>query len=282
MEFDNLITSPFGLGEKLLLELLKKGESVFALFPTAKDVPMSFLGKKNVKYGFLKLEHDPVLHKTLPRRIKHVFHVFELYSGNHTKVFKANTLATLLLLEWAKNAGVETMIFLSTGEVYGKGEKLDEKSKCDPHGFYATAKYQAETLLRFYQRFFRIKIVRVFFPFGTALEQGYIFELANAIKYGDNYTAKYSSITPTFIDDAVTPVLRVRGQKDSDIFNICGSRVKTDAVVEEIGRVIQKSHKKIETGKYSLIGANTLAKEQLGYSETALSKAIEISFEHLK
>jgi nucleoside-diphosphate-sugar epimerase len=282
VEFDNLITSPFGLGEKLLLELLRRGESVFAVFPTAKDVPMSFLGKRNIKYGFLKFEQDPVLRKTLPRRVKHVFHLFESYSGNHAKVFKANTLATLLLLEWAKNVGVETMVYLSSGEVYGKGEKLGENGECDPHGFYATTKYQAEKLLRFYQRFFRIITVRVFFPFGAALEQGYIYELASALKHGDNFNADYSSITPTFIDDAVTPILRVREQKDLDIFNICGSAVRTDELIEEIGRVIQKSHKKMKTGKQCLTGNNTLVKEKLGYSETALNKAIEISFEHLK
>ena len=46
MEFDNLITSSFGLGEKIILELLRRGESVFAVFPTAKDVPMSFLVRR--------------------------------------------------------------------------------------------------------------------------------------------------------------------------------------------------------------------------------------------
>ena len=230
----------------------------------------------------MKFEHDPVLHKTLPRRAKHVFHIFELYSGNHSKVFKANTLATLLLLEWAKSAGVETMTYLSSGDVYGKGEQVDERSKCDPQGFYATTKYQTEMLLRFYQRFFSIKVVRIFFPFGAALEQGYVYELANAIKYGDKCNTKFGRVTPTFVDDAVLPMIKVREQKETDVFNICGSSVKTDALVEEIGRVVQKSHRKIEPGKHSLVGSNTLAKERLGYSETALSKGIEISFEHLK
>ncbi|MGB7054581.1 MAG: NAD(P)-dependent oxidoreductase [bacterium] len=282
MEFDNLITSPFGLGEKLILELLRKGESVFAVFPTAKDVPMSFLGKKNLKYGFLKFEQDPILQKTLPRRVKHVFHIFEQYRGNFSRIFKANTLATLLLLEWAKNAGIESMIYLSSGEVYGKGEILDEKSQCDPHGFYATTKYQSEMLLGFYQRFFRISIVRIFFPFGKCMEQGYIYELANAIKCGDKFNGKYDNIAPTFVDDVVVPLLRIRELKDSNIFNICGSAVKTDGLVEEVAHVVQKSHKKIETGKYSLVGNNARAKEKLGYTETALNKAINISFETLE
>jgi len=279
MEFDNLITSPFGLGEKLILELLKKGESVFAVFPTPKDVPMSFLGKKNIKYGFSKLDQDPIFEKILPKRVKHVFHIFELYSGKFPRVFKANTLATLLLLEWSRNAGVESFIYLSSGEVYGDGTDLDESKSCNPHGFYATTKYHAEMLLRFYQRLFRINTVRIFFPFGKGVEQGYVYELAKAIKCGDKLNGRYDRITPTFVDDVVMPLLRTREQLDSNIFNVCGSVVKADGLAEEIARIVQKSHKELETGRHCLVGNNTLVREKLGYIETALNKAIDISFE---
>ena len=278
MEFDNLITSPFGLGEKLILELLEKGESVFAIFPNPKDVPMSFLGKKNIKYGFSKLDQDPIFERILPKRIKHVFHTFELYSGKFSRVFKANTLATLLLLEWSKNAGVESFIYLSSGEVYGEGVDLDESKECKPHGFYATTKSQAEMLLRFFQRGFRISTARVFFPFGKGVEQGYVYEMAKAIKKGDPLNGKYDRITPTFVGDVVTPLLRVREQTDTNVFNICGTAVKVEGLVEEIARVIQKPHKQLEPGRQSLVGNNMLVREKLGYIETALNKAINISF----
>ena len=281
MEFDNLITSPFGLGEKLILELLKRGESVFAIFPAAKDVPMSFLGKKNIKYGFSRFEQNPVLEKTLPRKVKHIFHIFELYNGSFPRVFKANTLATLLVLEWAKKVGIERMIYLSSGEVYGQGENLGEKTQCDPHGFYATTKYQSEMLLRFYQRFFQISVARIFFPFGKGLEQGYAYELASAIKRGDRFNGRYGSITPTFADDAIAPLIRIRDQQDSNIYNICGSAIKSAVLVEKIARAIQKSHMNIETGKYNLIGNSNLAREELGYTETPLHTAINIAFEAL-
>lgn len=264
------------------MELLRRGESVFAVFPGPKDVPMSFLGKKNVKYGFLKFEQDPILQKTLPRRVKNVFHIFETYSGAFPKIFKGNTLATLLLLEWARNAGVETMIYLSSGEIYGNGENLGENSQCDPHGFYATTKYQSEMLLNFYRRFFRISVARVFFPFGNGLEQGYVYDLANTIRFGDKPKGRYEAITPTFVDDLVAPLIRVREQQDANVFNICGSVVRTSMLVDEIARVIQKSPKKMETENRSLVGSNTQAKAKLGYIETSLSKAIEISFENFK
>lgn len=278
MEFDNLITSPFGLGEKLILELLKKGESVYAVFPTPKDVPMSFLGKKNIKYGFLKFDHDPILEKVLPRRTKRVFHISELYSGRFSRLFKSNTLATLLLLEWAKNAGVEHFIYLSSGEVYGKGTNLDENHASNPYSFYATSKYQAEMFLRFYQRFYRIHTIRLFFPFGKGVEQGFVWNIAQSLISEDTIDAEYDNISPTFTDDVVEPLIRLREQKDSDIYNVCGSPVKLEKVVEELKKVVQKSPKTLKSRKVALSGNNSKAKESLKYSETSLPEAMKVSF----
>ncbi|UCD20111.1 MAG: NAD(P)-dependent oxidoreductase [candidate division WOR-3 bacterium] len=282
MEFDNLITNPFGFGERLILELLRKGESVFAIFPTAKDVPMSFLGKKNIKYGFLKLEHDPILEKTLPRRIKHVFHLFETFCGRFSKVFKANTLATLLLLDWAKAAGVQSFTYLSSGEVYGAGENRDERSGLEPRGFYGTTKYQAEMLLRFYQRAFRINTIRVFFPYGRGLEQGFVFDLARSIESGGSFQSDYARVSPTFADDVVLPLINVRDQKEGGTYNICGSEINFNTLADKIGEVLGKTPKRVEVGKQVLTGSSKRAREKIGYTETAFDDAIGLSFAHTK
>lgn len=282
MEFTNLITNPFGFGERLIVELLKKGESVFAIFPSPKDVPMSFLGKKNIKYGFLKFGQDPVFQKSLPKRIKHVFHIYDLYSGNFARMFKSNTLATLLLLDWAKNIGVDSFTYLSSGEVYGKGTNVDETNPCDPHGFYATTKYQAEMLLKFYGRFFRMQTVRLFFPFGKGMEQGFIWNLVQSIMSGQAIDTEYSLFSPTFADDIIEPLMKMRELKGSTICNICGSPVKVEELVEKVKKVVQMSSRKVASGKTILTGKNTYAKEQLGYKETALHEAISLSFGALK
>lgn len=282
MEFDNLITSPFGFGERLILELLNREESVFAVFPTPKDVPMSFLGKKNIKYGFLRFEQDPVLERALPRRVKHVFHIFEHYTGKFSKVFKANTLATLLLLDWAKNAGVESFTYLSTGEVYGKGTDLGETSGFDPRGFYATSKYQAEMILKFYQRAFRINAVRLFFPYGKGLEQGFVFDLVRAMKSGEPFEGDYDTVSPTFADDAVGPLIKIRDQRGEDAYNICGNAVGVSALVQVVEQTIQKPLKKVHLKKNALTGNCFKAKEKLGYVETPLHDAINRSYGHLR
>jgi nucleoside-diphosphate-sugar epimerase len=282
VEFDNLITSAFGFGEKLILELLQKGESVFAIYPTPKDVPMSFLGKKNIKYGFVKLEHDPILEKTLPRKARHIFHTFDVYNGRFSRVFKGNTLATLLLLEWAKNAGAESFIFLSSAEVYGRGKDLNEESALEPHGFYATSKYQAEMFFKYYKRALRINTVRLFFPFGNGIEQGFVFDLARAIKSGNPIESAYSLISPTFGDDIVTPLLKIRDQKEGGVYNLCGSSLRVDVIVEQIGKTIGKPLNKVTGGDHALTGNNQLARERFGYVETSIDDALERAFANMK
>jgi nucleoside-diphosphate-sugar epimerase len=278
IEFDNLITSSFGLGERLILELLRRGESVFAVYPTAKDVPMSFLGKKNIKYGFIKLEQDPILDRALPRRVKHVFQNFDVYRGRLAKLFKANTLATLLLLDWAKDAGVQTFTYLSSGEVYGSGENIDENAALDPQGPYALTKYQAEMLLEFYRKAFRINIVRLFFPFGKGVCQGLIADLARAIKDGEPARPDYRVISPTYADDAIGPLIAMREQRQDGVFNLGGSPVKVMALAEQIGQATGKAAAGLQCGSKPLHGNNRRAREKLGYVDTPLADAINASF----
>ena len=94
-----MVTSPFGIGEKLIFELLKRKESVYTIFSSPKDVPMSFLGKINLKYGFIKFEQEVHIRKALPKKVKNVFHLYDIYAGSFANMFRCNTGATLSLLE---------------------------------------------------------------------------------------------------------------------------------------------------------------------------------------
>lgn len=278
MEFINLITSPFGLGEKLIFELLKRGESVYTIFPSAKEVPMSFIGKPNLKYGFVKFDEGLYFDKSLPRRIKRVFHIYGLYSGSFLKLFKCNTLATMLLLDWAKRVGAQTFIYLSSGDVYGSGKNLDEKRSSHPHSFYATTKSQAEMLLRFYGKSYTIHTVRLFFPFGKNVNQGHIADLAKSIISGESIDTAYRVIAPTFVDDGIEPLIKLREVKENQLINICGSPIEIKKLVEEIQKLSGKSAAKLTVGTTELSGNNTKAQEILGYRETPIEEALKKAF----
>jgi nucleoside-diphosphate-sugar epimerase len=271
MEFENLITSPFGLGERLILELLKRGESVFAIFPSAKDVPMSFLGKRNLKCGFLRFDHALNIEKNLPKRVKNVFHLFEIHNGYFPMLFSANTLTTMLLLDWARKVGVRKFLYLSDGEVYGYGENLDEDKGLNPKSFYGTTKFEAEILLKYYNKIFEIKTARVFFPFGKGVQATYISELLNSINLGKKVEIQYSFISPTFVNDVVQPLIALRQTDGNKIFNICGPAISIRDFLMKISGL------EITPGKHNLCGDCHRAKEILGYKSTPIEEAIQKS-----
>lgn len=274
----NLITSPAGIGEKLILELLKRGESVYTIFSSPKNVPMSFLGKINLKYGFAQFDRDMTLEKALPKKVKNVFHIHEIYEGAFKKMFRSNTSASLLLLDWARTVGVSKFIYLSNGEVYGHGHHIDEKGAYNPHSFYATTKFETEILFRYYHKTIDINTVRIFFPFGEDLNQGYIAHLIQSIKAGDSVDTEYRTISPTFGDDVVIPLINIREMHANEIFNLCGSSVDVGTFIESIKRFSEASPKKINIGKIELTGDNAKAKKLLGYTETPLDTALANSF----
>lgn len=278
MEVTSLITSPFGMGEPLILALLKRGESVYTVFPSPKSVPMSFLGKINLKYGFVQLDRDIDLDKALPRKVENVYHLYEEQSAPYGKMFRANTATTLSLLEWAQKHSAKNFIYLSSGDIYGRGSQVNEQGALKPQTFYATTKFEAEFLFRFYVKALNIKTVRVFFPFGKNLNHGHVWDLCQAIKKGSGIQFHYQQISPTYTADVVGPVVKLCSVKDEHVFNISGSSIAVPDLIMRIGQICAGSSNKVKIGTSELTGDSTRARSALGYQETTLNDALQQSF----
>ncbi|MCX7994374.1 MAG: NAD(P)-dependent oxidoreductase [candidate division WOR-3 bacterium] len=274
MEIDNLVTSHTGIGELLANELIKLGETVYTVFPSPKEVPMSFLGKINLKYGFVKFDQELNIEKGLPRKVKNIFHIYEAYTGPFPKIFMSNVTTTLLLLEWAKKVGVNKFILLSSGEVYGHGEEINENAPYNPRSFYATTKFHAETLSRYYSRNFELKILRLFFPYGKNLQQGYLYNLFESLKNTGVIETDYGVVCPTLIDDIIGPLIKLRDQPGNNVYNICGSPVQTLDLIREIESASGKNAKSKKTGKTILCGNCKKAIEELGFKETPFKEGL--------
>lgn len=274
MEIANVVTSPYGVGGKLIHELVRRGETVHTIFPSPKEVPMAFLGKINLKYGFVRLDRDSDIEKGLPRRATTVFHLYDLYQGPHLRVHQANVSATLSLLDWAKRVGVRQFVHLSSGEVYGQGKSVPETAPCQPRNFYATTKFHAEHLVRFYARSFEVKTVRVFFPFGPDDTQGFIRMLADAVRDGAVNETDYGTVCPTATDDLVDPLIRLRDLAGNHLFNVCGSPHAVSEIIELLQGVLGKSASRVKAGRTELCGDGNKAVEQLGFRETPFAEAI--------
>jgi len=278
MEFDNLVTSPFGLGQRLIYELLKRGETVFTLFASPKDVPMSFLGKQNLKYNFLKFDQRMNIERSLPKKVKYIFHLYENYTGYFPEMFFANTVTTLLLLDWAKKVGVRKFIYLSSGEVYGDGEGLNEDRPLAPGSFYALTKFEAELLLKYYHNLFEIKTVRLFFPFGRNVKNTLISKLFDSVNSGKEIIIEYQTISPTFIDDVVEPLIGLRETTENAVFNICGDCVNIKDFVAMAAGLNPDKPIKINCKNKVLCGDSSRAKKMLKYQATPIEEAIRKLF----
>jgi nucleoside-diphosphate-sugar epimerase len=233
---------------------------------------MSYLGKVNFKYGFTRFDQDVNPDKALPRKAINLFHVYESYAGPFMKVYTANTTATLALMEWAKRSSVNKFIMISTGEIYGQGRNLADNAPFNPRNFYANSKFQAELMTRFY-RYFEIKILRVFFPFGKGVD-GYVNRLLSSIKTSVPVETEYGVISPTYANDVTEPLLRMRELKGNCIFNICGRPIAIEELVQKTENAVNKSGSKIKYGKVELTGDNQKARDELGYQETLIETAL--------
>ncbi len=274
----NLVTSPYGLGESLIASLLEEGESVYTIFPSPKNVPMSYLGKPSLKYGFIRFDQDDRVEKALPRKVVNIYHIYDLFTGPFTRVFRANVTATLSLLDWARTIKVQQFIFISSGDVYGDGSDIPEDAEFRPRSFYGTTKSQAETLLKYYAKFFDIKVMRVFFPFGKNYSDGYVFGMYEAVRRGERVDTEYHMISPSYARDLSDPLLQLARIKGHQKVNVCGASIAVDGFIEILKRVSSGQPKTIKAGSVRLTGSNKKAKELLNYRETPLEEALMQSF----
>lgn len=159
-----LITGINGyIGKKLATALLAAGYTVFGIDrgekPFREEIAYEkadITDKQAVDAFFAMHEIDAVIHlaalvhKSGEDLSKEAYH-------------KINCEASEYIFHAAARAGVATILFSSTIEVYGEQDKqvIDEDTPCYPESFYAVSKYEAEkALLGMKDKFQRYAIMR--------------------------------------------------------------------------------------------------------------------------
>lgn len=94
----------------------------------------------------------------LPHDIDLIYHLAAQTSGyigliNPSTDIMSNTLATLNMCRFAKETGVEKIVYTSSMAVYGNGDDLTEESEINPLSHYAVSKYTGELYCRQYGQF---------------------------------------------------------------------------------------------------------------------------------
>jgi len=267
-------------GQQLIARIVETGNTVHALFSSPKLVPMSLLGKINLKFCFLDLEHETHIDKSLPRIVDIVYHghTSDTRGKSNSKVFAGNSFSTMQLLDWAKKVGVKEFILRSSGTVYGGGETaFSETDRPRPLTFATSTKYIAEMLAGFYQRHFSIKILRMFCPYGPGVDYGVIHDILSAIRNDADFELPYLKLTPIYVDDIARIMYRVADVEGSMILNLCGPEVvELWGVAERIGKHLGKPVRSRGEPKQSLIGNNQKLVDLLQHSfSTSFGEGME-------
>jgi nucleoside-diphosphate-sugar epimerase len=186
-------------------------------------------------------------------------------------MFRINTVSTLDLLQYGKEAGISKFIYLSSGAVYGYAEdQLAEDGRLNPAEFYGLTKYESEFLVQHYRQFFSTSIVRLFFPYGENQRRGLVPRLHECILQRKAITIFNDGnprINPVYIADVVMAIKYLLGDPEHGIFNLCGDDVVT---IKELAAIIAESldveplfTHTLDESVGDLVGCNGLIKQKL-------------------
>lgn len=243
-----------------------------------------FVKQFNKKYDFIgitrkktNLIKNEIIHNLnseekikISGRIDYVLHFasmtdIESCEENKKTALMANVNGTLKLLEKAKHLHINKFIYISTGSIYGHSNyphKENETPK-NPKDFYSNTKWMAEILCKYYSKYFRITIVRPFFPYGPNTKPRRLIDLLidRISRKKPIFLNKDSRprINPIFILDFILGLEKILEKKGSNIaiYNLGGEEiVNIKEISEEIGKIlrIKPIFKKTEDYSFDFLG----------------------------
>ena len=197
---------------------------------------------------------------------------FESYARN-------NVLATQVLLECAKDVGVESFVCASSSSVYGDTDMLpmDEEAACRPYSPYGVTKLAGENLARLYARNFGMPavVLRFFTVYGPRQRPDMafhrfiraVFEDRDIEVFGDGSQTRDF----TFVGDIVDGILAAPAAPAGSVMNLGGgcrvSLAETlDVLGSVMGREVRIKRSPVQAGDVRDTWASvTRARELIGY-----------------
>lgn len=149
----------------------------------------------------------------LPERVDSIVHMavsrlHRTFPETALDLFTVNLEAAAHLLDYARRAGAQRVLFGSTGSVYNAG--ADELCREDdfraPKSYFAASKLFADQLATFYRGHFPVTVLRYFVPYGAEQTDRMIVGLIDRIAQGRAITLPEKGdgmiFAPIYIDDA--------------------------------------------------------------------------------
>jgi UDP-glucose 4-epimerase len=180
---------------------------------------------------------DPGFVDLLPSNVDCIIHLaqssnYRNFPSSADEIRCINIDSICRLLEWARKSNVKQFIFTSTANVYGKSSDLwTESHSTHPESFYAASKLAAEYLVRQYQSFFQIYILRLFTVYGPNQKGMLISNTIERIRTGQPIALAEGAglfLTPIYVGDVVATLIRLietPSKAPIILLNVCGNRV---------------------------------------------------------
>lgn len=220
---------------------------------------------------------QPLDRSRLPGRVDGIVHLaqsrrYREFPEGAGDVFAVNVASTVALLEYAREAGVQSFVFTSSGGVYGFSyERFVEEDPVNPLNFYFGSKYSAELLIGNYGMLLNTVVLRPFFVYGAGQKGMLVSNLVERVLRDETVTVEGDPglhINPIHVDDAVRVFEPALTLGRSGLFNIAGDEVVTmTELVELIGAVTGRTPRIVHGQAPSeghLIGDNGAMKQVLG------------------
>ncbi len=177
----SLVTGADGfVGRWLVKALLDKGHDVVAMTRSVRKST-----DKHVESVQADLLDHEGLKKTLDQvgAVDHVFHLAALLPSDAICLEtynKANAGATEIVLAWAKENGVKSLVFMSTVAVIGSPQErpISDGHPVDPKIDYARSKLNAEAMVaKYHADGFAVTAMRLSSPYGPGMKTGSVLPL---------------------------------------------------------------------------------------------------------
>lgn len=211
------------------------------------------VGRRNTDDYIMDLECEWSIN-ALPERVDSVVYLaqsekFRSFPESAESVFRVNTLSLLKALDYARRAGAQMFVYVSSGGVYGNSSVVcDEDAPICPHGelgFYLGTKMYGEILAENYTSYMNVVVLRPFFVYGPGQRKDMLIpRLVERVRNGQPIQLAGEGglhINPTYVEDAAQAIRKALTLETSCKINIGGPEVLSMREIgEHIGKALNK------------------------------------------
>ena len=211
--------------------------------------------------------------------VRQVIHLAGSFTGSFQQLIQKNALTTQHLLQAGAEAGLQKIIYTSTGAVYGEpvGNASLESDVRHPNTFYGLSKKMAEDVVFHYHLVKGLSYVILRYPnvYGEGSTQGVLYNFLNDIHLKGCITVAgdgNQSRNFLHVSDACAAIVKSISYQQNNVFNISTSqKISINDLIALLKQYFSFDihHKAPDNNLKSLLLDTSRAETELGFKTAA-------------